>query len=64
MKAVTEVGAPWYTSGVHAWNGAAPTLNRRPTATRPIPASSRTSEPLLPEIAMSISANRTLPANP
>ena len=30
MNAVTEVGAPWYTSGVHMWNGAAETLNARP----------------------------------
>src|SRR3990172_5072650 len=30
MKAVTEVGAPWYTSGVHMWNGAAETLNASP----------------------------------
>ena len=27
MKPVTGVGAPWYTSGVHMWNGAADTLN-------------------------------------
>ena len=27
MNAVTGVGAPWYTSGVHMWNGAAATLN-------------------------------------
>src|SRR5512135_1838239 len=30
MKLVTEVGAPWYTSGVHMWNGAAETLNASP----------------------------------
>ena len=30
MNAVTEVGAPWYTSGVHMWNGAAETLNASP----------------------------------
>src|SRR5262245_66590819 len=30
MNAVTELGAPWYTSGVHMWNGAAETLNASP----------------------------------
>src|SRR5947208_297380 len=30
-KAVTGVGAPWYTSGAQIWNGAAETLNARPT---------------------------------
>ncbi len=30
MNAVTEVGAPWYTSGVHMWNGAAETLKASP----------------------------------
>ncbi len=30
MNAVTGVGAPWYTSGVHMWNGAAATLKPRP----------------------------------
>ena len=29
MNAVTELGAPWYTSRPH-WNGAAETLNARP----------------------------------
>ena len=32
MNAVTGVGAPWYTSGVHMWNGAADTLNPKPIA--------------------------------
>src|SRR5947199_5313793 len=30
MNAVTEVGAPWYTSGVHMWKGAAEILNMSP----------------------------------
>src|ERR1700680_2804996 len=36
-KAVTGVGAPSYTSGVHMWNGTADTLNARPAKrkTRP-----------------------------
>src|SRR5437764_13601100 len=40
MKAVTGVGAPWYTSGVQEWNGIADTLNSRPTATIVTPTSS------------------------
>ena len=32
MNAVTGVGAPWYTSGVHWWNGTADTLNPNPIA--------------------------------
>src|SRR5512142_2447408 len=31
MNAVTAEGAPWYTSGVHMWNGTAATLNPSPT---------------------------------
>ena len=30
-KAVTGVGEPSYTSGVHMWNGTAPTLKREPS---------------------------------
>jgi hypothetical protein len=40
MNAVTGVGAPWYTSGVHMWNGTAATLNPRPTSSSTIPISS------------------------
>src|SRR2546421_2310654 len=36
MNAVTGVGAPWYTSGVHMWNGTAATLNPRPTSSSAI----------------------------
>ena len=31
MNPVIGVGAPWYTSGIHEWNGTAPTLNNSPT---------------------------------
>src|SRR5215467_4747084 len=31
MNDVTGVGAPWYASGVHMWNGAADALKARPT---------------------------------
>src|SRR5262245_48425842 len=40
MNAVTGVGAPWYTSGVHQWNGTAATLNDSPTIISASPASS------------------------
>src|SRR6266540_5862285 len=40
MNAVTGVGAPWYTSGVHMWNGTAATLKQNPTASMATPASS------------------------
>ena len=32
ISAVTGVGAPSYTSGVHMWNGTAATLNAKPGA--------------------------------
>src|SRR5207253_1798709 len=31
MNNVTGAGAPWYTSGAQTWNGAAETLNAKPT---------------------------------
>src|SRR5436853_1672340 len=39
MKPVTGVGEPWYTSGVHMWNGTAATLKPRPTISSAIPPS-------------------------
>ena len=36
-KLVTEVGEPWYTSGVHMWKGTAETLKARPTSMKTIP---------------------------
>ncbi|OPZ76544.1 MAG: hypothetical protein BWY77_01878 [bacterium ADurb.Bin431] len=41
MKAVTEVGAPSYTSGVHMWKGTSATLKPNPTRSSPIAASTR-----------------------
>ncbi|CFE47070.1 Uncharacterised protein [Mycobacterium tuberculosis] len=38
MNPVIGVGAPWYTSGIQEWNGTAPTLNSRPTASSATPA--------------------------
>src|SRR5581483_6107560 len=37
IKAVTGVGAPSYTSGIHHWNGTSPTLNPKPTSNNPPP---------------------------
>src|SRR6267154_456708 len=57
MKAVTGVGAPSYTSGVHWWKGATEDLKARPTRHKAMPVSSSTSleRPLL-EIAAAIVA--------
>src|SRR4028118_2064392 len=38
MNAVTGVGEPWYTSGVHVWNGTAATLKPKPPSRRARPA--------------------------
>ena len=37
MNAVTGVGAPSYTSGVHIWNGTAESLNASPAITNATP---------------------------
>ncbi len=37
MNDVIGVGAPWYTSGVHWWNGATDALNARPTSASAMP---------------------------
>ena len=39
MKEVIVVGAPWYTSGAHMWNGTEEILNPKPTSMSPSPAS-------------------------
>src|SRR5664279_2162197 len=61
MNAVTGVGAPWYTSGVHRWNGPTDALNSSPTMTNAIPPSSSASllSPALDCSAMA--ANRVEP---
>src|SRR4030095_5507065 len=35
MNEVIVVGAPWYTSGAHMWNGTDEILNPKPTSMRP-----------------------------
>ncbi len=64
MKPVTGVGAPWYTSGVQEWNGTALTLNSRPTASRPIPASSIAFLPVVSGSAAAIPPSRIEPVTP
>src|SRR6478735_6825363 len=41
MNNVIGVGAPWYTSGSHMWNGAAPNLKAMPATMNTRPVSSR-----------------------
>src|SRR5699024_3177514 len=62
MKAVTGVGAPWYTSGVHEWNGPTDPLNNSPIAISPRPANSNVSERSLAAAASAMSASVTEPA--
>ena len=64
MNPVIGVGAPWYTSGVHTWNGTAATLNSSPIETIDKPTSSRITLFVEPEMALLIAANWTCPANP
>src|SRR6266508_4929948 len=40
MYTTVGLGAPWYTSGVHEWNGTAAILNPKPTSSRANPARS------------------------
>src|SRR4051812_20127016 len=49
MYAVIGVGAPWYASGAHVWNGTAATLNANPTARSPAAVRASASLPTLPE---------------
>src|SRR5438874_190321 len=64
MNAVTAVGAPWYASGVHMWNGTAETLNANPTARRPIAANDSGIGPMCPWEARAIAARFVVWAAP
>ena len=46
-NSATGAVAPWYTSGSHMWNGAAPSLKATPATMNTVPVSSsvRSSEP-------------------
>ena len=39
-SSVAAVGAPWYTSGTHMWNGTAPSLKARPATRNTTPKAS------------------------
>ena len=45
MNMVIAVGAPWYTSGTHMWNGTAPSLKARPATRKARPNTSNMSLP-------------------
>ena len=52
-RAVTGVGAPSYTSGVHIWNGAAEILNAKPASKNTMPTTKPADAP--PDKARAIS---------
>ena len=62
MNAVMGVGAPWYTSGIHEWNGTAPTLNNTPTATSEAPMRARVVWPDLASSAAAMPVRLRVPA--
>src|SRR5664279_3177770 len=64
MNAVTGVGAPWYTSGVHRWNGPTEALNSRPTRTSASPPISSTSLLSPARAWLAMAANWVDPAYP
>ena len=64
MKAVTDVGAPWYTSGVHMWNGTAASLKPKPTASNTTATLNRGLPAPWPAIAAAIADSLVLPASP
>src|SRR3954452_25261907 len=65
MNEVTGVGAPWYTSGVHVWNGAIEHLNASPVAASatPVSSSGSVSDTLSP-IAAAIPLKSVVPVAP
>ena len=64
MNTVTHVGDPSYTSGIHMWNGTAPSLNPIPTMRNAMP----NIKPMLsanpPCTALAIAASSRLPVTP
>src|SRR4029450_12722095 len=64
MNAVIGVGAPWYTSGIHEWNGTAPTLNSTPTSTNPVPIRASDVLPDPDDTASAIPPRSSVPAYP
>ncbi len=64
MNAVTGIGAPWYTSGVHMWNGAAETLNANPTPISTMPSTSSGLPRLADATRVAMSGITVVPAAP
>src|SRR5882757_7555461 len=64
MNSVTHVGEPSYTSGIHMWNGTAPSLNPIPTIRNAMP----NIKPMLSEsplcTVVAITASSRLPVTP
>ena len=63
MSAVTDVGAPSYTSGVHMWNGTAATLKPNATSSMATPARSRWRS-ITPPSLSAITSMRVAPVAP
>src|SRR5262245_60669880 len=64
MNPVTAVGAPWYTSGAHMWNGTAETLNANPIASRPSAVTASAIDPVRPGSAFEMAARPVEPEAP
>src|SRR3954451_16977896 len=65
IHAVTVVGAPSYTSGVHIWNGAADILKPRPATINAIPTTTNVSlVRLCDPAAEAMPSNETFPVAP
>src|ERR1051326_4092285 len=64
MKAVIDVGAPSYASGVHWWNGAAAILKNMPADSVTIAITEMGSVTGRRDSASAISTNRVEPDNP
>src|SRR5918996_2765131 len=64
IMVVTVVGAPWYTSGTHMWNGAAEILKPSPTSMSASPTRNSASLAPPPPAAAVIRAKLVLPVAP
>ncbi len=64
ISMVIAVGAPWYTSGTHMWNGTTPSLNARPDTTNTRPNISRLLFALPDLIAFATAPNSSEPVAP
>jgi len=64
MNAVTEVGAPSYTSGAHMWKGTEEILKPKPTSSSPSPMTSIGSRPLPAATALAMRSRLVVPVAP